>query len=192
MVASGYAYSLLHADLPVCIGYQAVGRSVSTRHCVLPARAESVSAARRFVRDVAEDWRGQPERFATLLENLGIVVSELVTNALVHAYEAVLPGRAGDASDLISLCLVHEPCDTGAGEAGVERVLFAVADPSAASPVAPTPARAADGLWGLDESGRGMYLVEALADDWGWRRFRAPGAAEPSGKVVWALFELAC
>ena len=49
MVASGYAYSLLHADLPVCIGYQAVGRSVSTRHCVLPARAESVSAARRFV-----------------------------------------------------------------------------------------------------------------------------------------------
>jgi hypothetical protein len=35
-------------------------------------------------------------------------------------------------------------------------------------------------------------LVEALADDWGWRRFRAPGEAEPSGKVVWALFELAC
>ncbi|MBS2538514.1 hypothetical protein KGQ20_37795, partial [Catenulispora sp. NF23] len=137
MVASGYAYSLLHADLPVCIGYQAVGRSVSTRHCVLPARAESVSAARRFVRDVAEDWRGRPERFATLLENLGIVVSELVTNALVHAYEAVLPGRTCDESDLISLCLVHEPCDTADGEAGIERVLFAVADPSAASPVAP-------------------------------------------------------
>ncbi|NUP49169.1 MAG: ATP-binding protein [Catenulispora sp.] len=193
MVASSSSYSLLHADLPVCIGYQAVGRSASTRHCVLPARAESVSAARRFVRDVAEDWRGEPARFATLLENLGIVVSELVTNALLHAYDVVRPERQGaDAADLISLCLVHEPCDLRDGEAGVERVLFAVADPSAVSPVAPSPARAADGLWGLDESGRGMYLVEALADDWGWRRFRAPGAAEPSGKVVWALFELAC
>src|SRR3954470_10028633 len=118
MVASSYSYSLLHADLPVCIGYQAVGRSVSTRHCLLPARAESVSAARRFVRGVGEDWRGEPRRFATLLENLGIVVSELVTNALLHAYEAVRPDRLHADADLISLCLVHEPCDTSAGESG--------------------------------------------------------------------------
>jgi hypothetical protein len=37
-----------------------------------------------------------------------------------------------------------------------------------------------------------MTLVEALADDWGWRRVRPADGAEPAGKVVWALFELAC
>src|SRR5260221_13488773 len=95
MVAS--SFSLLHADLPVCIGYQAAGRRVHTRHCLLPARADSVSAARRFVRDVSEDWSPRPRRLDTLLENLGIVVSELVTNALVHAYAAIGPSGPGRA-----------------------------------------------------------------------------------------------
>jgi hypothetical protein len=214
MVAS--SFSLLHADLPVCIGYQAAGRRVETRHCLLPARVESVSAARRFVRDVSEDWTPRPRRLEMLLENLAVVVSELVTNALVHAYGAtsansvdsadsansaavnslaaidssgsVGSDRYGDAGPL-SLCLIHEPRDT---PGGVERVVFAVADPSSQAPVTASAQQAAGGLWGLCESGRGMTLVAALADDWGWRRVRAPGGAEPAGKVVWALFELAC
>jgi anti-sigma regulatory factor (Ser/Thr protein kinase) len=188
MVAS--SYSLLHADLPVCIGYGAAGSRVDTRRCLLPARADSVSAARRFVRDVSEHWeRMWPGRMDTVLDNLGIVVSELVTNALVHAYSSV-EGGPGSEAGRISLCLIHELCQSV--EPGVERVVFAVADPSAEAPVAPDPERSAGGLWGLCESGRGMTLVEALADDWGWRRVRPPGGAEPAGKVVWALFELAC
>lgn len=188
MVAS--SYSLLHADLPVCIGYGAAGSRVDTRRCLLPARADSVSAARRFVRDVSEHWeRTRPGRMETVLDNLGIVVSELVTNALLHAYSSP-ESTPGAEAGRISLCLIHELC--GSVGPGIERVVFAVADPSADAPVAPDPERCADGLWGLYESGRGMTLVEALADDWGWRRVRPPGGAEPAGKVVWALFELAC
>jgi anti-sigma regulatory factor (Ser/Thr protein kinase) len=184
MVAS--AFSLLHADLPVCIGYQAVSRQVETRHCLLPARAESVSAARRFVRDVSEDWTPRPRRLDSLLSDLGLVVSELVTNALVHAY-GLSGGRVDGDAGPISLCLIHEPCDTG-----LERVVFAVADPSADSPLTAGPECLEGGVRNLRESGRGMMLVEALADDWGWRRVRGPGSAVPTGKVVWALFELAC
>lgn len=188
MVAS--SYSLLHADLPVCIGYGAAGSRVDTRRCLLPARADSVSAARRFVRDVSEHWeRTRPGRMETVLDNLGIVVSELVTNALLHAYSST-ESTPGAEAGRISLCLIHELC--GSVGPGTERVVFAVADPSAEAPVAPDAERSAGGLWGLCESGRGMTLVEALADDWGWRRVRPPGGAEPAGKVVWALFELAC
>jgi anti-sigma regulatory factor (Ser/Thr protein kinase) len=178
MVAS--AFSLLHADLPVCIGYRAASRQVETRHCLLPARAESVSAARRFVRDVSSGWSPRPSNLDAVLADLGIVVSELVTNALLHAF-------GGSESGPISLCLIHEPCDMG-----VERVVFAVADPSVDSPLTAGPECVAGGLRELRESGRGMTLVEALADDWGWRRVRAYDGSAPAGKVVWALFELAC
>ena len=188
MVAS--AFSLLHADLPLCIGYRAGGR-VETRHCLLPARAESVSAARRFVREASASWSPRAANLDSVLADLGVVVSELVTNALVHAFavSAAFGPEAAHAADAgpISMCLIHEPCDTG-----VERVVFAVADPSADSPLTAGP-DAMGGAWAdLRESGRGMTLVEALADDWGWRRMRGRDGVHPAGKVVWASFELAC
>lgn len=36
------------------------------------------------------------------------------------------------------------------------------------------------------ESGRGLFLVEAFSDSWGWETVED----NPAGKVVWALFRL--
>jgi hypothetical protein len=91
-----------------------------------------------------------------------MVVSELLTNALRHALPApgdILPRRP------IRLGLLQPgPC-----------VLCAVGDPSSAVPV-PRPAGP------LAETGRGLYLICALSDQW--------GCTTPSnaGKVVWATF----
>ena len=121
-----------------------------------------------------------------VLADLSVVVSELVTNALVHAYSAVASRRGGEAGP-ITLCLIHEPC-----ESGMERVVFAVTDPSVESPLSPGLEDVGGDVCELWESGRGMTLVEALADDWGWRRVRSRDGMAPAGKIVWALFELAC
>jgi len=95
-------------------------------------------------------------------QDIAIVVSELLTNALRHA----LPGPGGSRPrQPIRLGLLQpESC-----------VLCAVADPSKAAPAPRTPRS-------LAETGRGLHIVCALSDQW--------GCTTPSetGKVVWALF----
>jgi hypothetical protein len=41
------------------------------------------------------------------------------------------------------------------------------------------------GAAGCDESGRGLVLIDAIADKWGW----SPATGRP-GKVVWAEMSL--
>ncbi|MEX3107671.1 MULTISPECIES: ATP-binding protein [unclassified Streptomyces] len=89
-----------------------------------------------------------------LAETLALIVSELVTNAVVHT------GRPA----VLSLCLPGE----AAGEATVR---LEVADGSERAPV---PRCATDDATG----GRGLALVDGLADRWGW-------AAEGAGKRIW-------
>jgi anti-sigma regulatory factor (Ser/Thr protein kinase) len=86
--------------------------------------------------------------------DIAIVVSELLTNALQHARPRRI--RFG--------LLQHGSC-----------VLCAVADPGRAVPVPRTPGS-------LAECGRGLQMVGALSDRWGY--------STPSevGKVVWAMF----
>lgn len=131
--------------------------------CALPARYEAVGEARRFTRGTLDRW-DVGDRF----DDIALVVSELVTNALRHA----LPADAVGAEHAPSVRL-HMMRWTG-------RLVCAVRDPSHETP---TP-RDSDDF--SAESGRGLFLVDSFADSWGWH----PLAGTLDGKVVWAMFRL--
>ncbi|MFD5158059.1 ATP-binding protein [Streptomyces hawaiiensis] len=132
--------------------------------CALPARYEAVGEARRFTRGTLDQW-DMSERF----DDVCLVVSELVTNALRHGLPAN-DGCAGRREPPVRLHLMR----------WTERLVCAVRDPSHDSPVA----RETDDF--SAESGRGLFLVDSFSDSWGWH----PLAGALSGKVVWALFRL--
>ncbi|WP_045700087.1 ATP-binding protein [Streptomyces rubellomurinus] len=141
--------------------------------CTLAPRFESVRTARDFVRTALERWD-----LTELFDDVALVASELVTNALRHAIGA-RPDPAGGAQGEydfptqptpegrlpIRISLVHR----------APQVVCAVSDPSCLGPVA----READFV---AESGRGLHLVESFSRSWGWHPLG-------SGKVVWAMFE---
>jgi anti-sigma regulatory factor (Ser/Thr protein kinase) len=131
--------------------------------CALPARYEAVREARQFTRSTLDQWD-----LGERLDDIGLVVSELVTNALRHA----LPSDHARISEqpAVRLHLMR----------WAERLVCAVRDPSKESPVA----RETDDF--SAESGRGLFLVDSFSDSWGWH----PLAGTLSGKVVWALFRL--
>jgi hypothetical protein len=117
-----------------------------------PARA-----ARDFAVATLQRWGA-----AGRTEDVAIVVSELVTNAFRHALPDSGETQPGS---LVRLGLLQPgPC-----------VLCAVADPSRTAPVA----KEADLL---AETGRGLRVVGALADTWGYT------PPNDMGKVVWAMF----
>lgn len=112
-----------------------------------------VGRARRWARSrLAGCGIGDDEPLA---ETLILLISELVTNAVVHT---------GCPAVLRMLF----------GEPGVR---VEVAD---ASDRAPSPRQAA----GDDTGGRGLELVDGLADRWGWQR-------EGAGKRIWCEIDRA-
>ncbi|MFF6913913.1 ATP-binding protein [Streptomyces sp. NPDC012466] len=132
--------------------------------CALPARYEAVREARRFTRRTLDQW-DMGDRF----DDVCLVVSELVTNALRHG----LPANSACVSGREPPVRLHLMRWT-------ERLVCAVRDPSHDSPVT----READDF--SAESGRGLFLVDSFSDSWGWH----PLAGALDGKLVWALFRL--
>jgi anti-sigma regulatory factor (Ser/Thr protein kinase) len=124
----------------------------TVRHADLPAVAE----VRRLLREHLREW-GVP----ALCDTGELLATELVTNALQHTTEGAV----------LTATLVP-------GRAAGERLRVEVYDALARRPRLPVQAAAPDEQ---GTSGRGLFLVQALADGWG-------AHARGKGKVVW--FEL--
>lgn len=116
--------------------------------------------ARRLVSHRLNEW-GHPYTSSTN-ETVTLIAAELTANAVVHGH---VPGR--DFHVRVTLAEADGVLRVEVTDTRTERL---------PSPTAPTPGA---------ESGRGLILVEALADDWGvTQRLGAPG------KTVWAQFAL--
>ncbi|ARF53551.1 ATP-binding protein [Streptomyces gilvosporeus] len=119
---------------------EAVIQEVAEHVCPLPHIPEAVSVVRRRMRTVLADWNLAPD----LAEDALIVISELITNAVVHALPpAALRLSRGGADGRSALRV--EVTDAGPASAGWV-------------PVQPG-----------DEHGRGLGIVTALAAECGVR-----------------------
>ena len=123
---------------------------MSTSDWSLPPQPVSVPFARSAVRSFLSSVDPQLVSEAAVL-----VVSELVSNAVLHARPDPAPIE------------LHVQAD--------ERVVhIEVRDHD------PDPPRRRHGVPGPEEDrGRGLHIVHSVADDWGWDR------VEGNGKIVW-------
>ncbi|KJY34080.1 phosphatase, partial [Streptomyces sp. NRRL S-444] len=104
---------------------------------VAQAEPERIAGARRQIRELLHDWADEEQ-----VDSAVLMVSEMVTNVLLHT--------DGDA------LLVAEAM----GELGTRRLRIEVADASDELPHKRHPGEMAS-------SGRGVLLMEMLADSWG-------------------------
>ncbi|EKX64696.1 ATP-binding SpoIIE family protein phosphatase [Streptomyces ipomoeae] len=151
----------------------------------LPGGALAPGAARRFVSAALAEWAeldlpGASSLTTRLVEDALVVVSELVTNAVVHA-----------GTDVELLCRFDRDDRTASGWLIVE-----VSDHHPARPVrdegAERPYRV-ERPYGAAEYGRGLRLVAALSEAWGityrtgvktvWARLSVDGALAVDGAL---------
>ena len=131
--------------------------SPSVVACPLGRGPQSARTARRLTRNTLRDWG-----LSSLAEDAETIVGELVANAVTHAAAADLDRKP--TAENLGLRVLRR---TG-------EVICAVLDPSDVAPVLKAPD-------GVEEAGRGLQMVDALSDVWGW----SPVAGR--GKAVWAI-----
>jgi anti-sigma regulatory factor (Ser/Thr protein kinase) len=122
---------------------------VPTAEVHVTAEYRSAGVARRFLRATLDDWDA-----AGFTDNAELILTELVTNAILHAKTEIV----------IRVDL------------GARALRLEVADGSPRQPIARHYSAEAT-------TGRGLGLVDALAERWGVQ----PGA---DGKTVWAELAL--
>lgn len=127
-----------------------------TATCTLGAHPESVKAGRDFTRVTLGLWD-----MDALADLAGLVVSELLTNAVRHGVPSARK-------------IVSEHCVRLRLLAQAPFVMCMVTDPGHGIPVLRDSDLAA-------ECGRGLTVVEACCVRWGWHLL------DGGGKVVWAL-----
>ncbi|MFY1676833.1 SpoIIE family protein phosphatase [Streptomyces sp. WMMC905] len=134
----------------------------------LPGSSLAPGAARALLRLALADWAGpRPPGAERFVEDALLVVSELVTNAVVHTGTDIEVAFRLEEDG----ALVVEACDRG--------------------PCAPPARGASPGLFDAPEHGRGLGLVAGLADSWGithrggaktvWARLPPPGTPPLAG-----------
>jgi len=127
--------------------------------CSLGGGAQSARAARKFTRNTLKEWG-----LASLADDAEAIVGEFVANAVSHAARCSGSGSGSGSGQPLGLRLLRR---TG-------EVMCAVLDPSDSAPVLRMPDR-------TDEDGRGLQMVDALSDVWGW------SPVTGRGKAVWAI-----
>jgi anti-sigma regulatory factor (Ser/Thr protein kinase) len=147
---------------PVSKGHSTMTAWSLTDSLTLGALPTAVPSARAHARMMMVEWS-----MPGVAEDVALVVSELVTNAVAASTDATGRPRyaePGGGLPVVYLCLRSDH----------ERILVDVWDSNREEPLARQPE--------IDEeSGRGLLLVEALCERWACERM--PGWP---GKVVWA------
>lgn len=137
---------------PAVVEHEAshAGHGAPARHreIALPADPTAPRRARALLQDVAQEWGLDDD----LHQDVAMVVTELVANAVDHARTASTVTLGLDDGDL--LVTVRDSCPDGAPRP---------------RPVDPTAPR-----------GRGLQMVDALAESWGV-------TVHADGKTVWAV-----
>lgn len=162
--ASGFACDSLNDHPPAAAALEKIlgprrGGAGSTGFaaCALTGDPQDALDARHFTASMLRGWD-----MAALVDDVGVIVSELVSNASRYGLRR---GAEADGTE--------HPVWLGLLRQG-SAVLCSVSDPGTDVPVVKEPD------WDA-ETGRGLHVIDALSDSWGWT------APDRTGKAVWAV-----